>query len=105
MPVTVKADIGPKPSVVIEFVGMEDKEYYATLLSEKRSTGPWSQGNPYYDYMGEEWVFEEFVNYEDVEGYYFLSFMPWKTSSFIAQKKSMQDIVRISRGQWRNTER
>ena len=75
MPVTVKADIGPKPSVVIEFVGMEEQEYYATLLSEKRSTGPWSQGNPYYDYMGEEWVFEEFANYEDVDGYYFLSFM------------------------------
>lgn len=75
MPVTIKADIGPKPSVVIEITGLEDKNYYATLLSEKKSTGPWSHGNPYYDYMGEEWVFKEFSKYEDVDGYYFLSFI------------------------------
>lgn len=75
IPVTVKADIGPKPSVVIEFVGMEEQEYYATLLSERDSTGPWSHGNSYYDYMGEEWVFDEFAKYEDSDGYYFLSFM------------------------------
>ena len=73
MPVTVKADIGPKPSVVIEVTGFED--YYVTLLSERDSTGPWSHGNEYHDYMGEEWVFEAFENYEDKDGYYFLSFM------------------------------
>jgi len=75
VPVTVKADIGPKPSVVIEVTGFEEKEYYVTLLSERDSTGPWSHGNEYYDYMGEEWVFEAFENYEDPDGYYFLSFM------------------------------
>ena len=75
VPVTVKADIGPKPSVVIEVVGFEEKEYYMTLLSEKDSTGPWSHGNEYHDYMGEKWVFEVFENYEDEDGYYFLSFM------------------------------
>ena len=72
---TVKADIGPKPSVVIEVIGFEEKEYYVTLLSERDSTGPWSYGNKYYDYMGEEWVFEEFEKYQDKDGYYFLSFM------------------------------
>ena len=75
MPVTVKADIGPKPSVVIEVNGFEEKQYYVTLLSERDSTGPWSHGNEYYDYMGEEWVFEEFEKYQDEDGYYFLSFM------------------------------
>ena len=75
IPVTVKADMGPKPSVVIEVIGFEDKEYYVTLLSERNSTGPWSNGNDYYDFMGEEWVFEEFEKYQDKDGYYFLSFM------------------------------
>jgi len=75
VPVTVKADIGPKPSVVIEVVGFEEKDYYMTLLSERDSTGPWSHGNEYYDYMGEKQAFEAFENYEDKDGYYFLSFM------------------------------
>lgn len=75
IPVTVKADIGPKPSVVIEVVGFEGKEYHVTLLSERDSTGPWSHGNEYYDYMGEKQAFEAFENYEDKDGYYFLSFM------------------------------
>lgn len=75
IPVTVKADMGPKPSVIIEVIGLEEKEYYVTLLSERDSIGPWSYGNEYYDYMGEEWVFEEFEKYQDKDGYYFLSFM------------------------------
>ncbi len=73
MPVTVKADMGPKPSVVIETIGFEEKEYYMTLLSERDSTGPWSHGDEYHDYMGEKRVFEVFESYKD--GYYFLSFM------------------------------
>ena len=75
IPVTVKADIGPKPSVVIEVVGFEEKDYHVTLLSERDSTGPWSYGNEYYDYMGEMQAFEAFEGYEDKDGYYFLSFM------------------------------
>lgn len=75
IPVTVKADIGPKPSVVIEVTGFEGKEYHMTLLSERDSTGPWSHGNEYYDYMGEMQAFEAFEGYEDKDGYYFLSFM------------------------------
>ena len=49
---SVFADTGPKPSVVIEFVGLEKEEYYVTLLSEETSTGPWDVGNEYNDYMG-----------------------------------------------------
>ena len=34
LPVQVRADMGPKPSVVIDFIGIEDEEYYVTLLSK-----------------------------------------------------------------------
>ena len=71
----VFADTGPKPSVVIEFVGLEEEEYYVTLLSESTSTGPWSLGNEYNEYMGDEAVFQKFSQYEDVDGYHFLGYM------------------------------
>ncbi len=74
-PMSVSADIGPKPSVKIEFIGLEEEEYYVTLLSENDSTGPWSHGNEYYEYMGDEAVFHKFSEYEDADGYYFLSYM------------------------------
>ncbi|MBQ7944767.1 MAG: hypothetical protein IJ326_11980 [Lachnospiraceae bacterium] len=74
-PMSVSADIGPKPSVEIEFIGLEEEEYYVTLLSEIDSTGPWSEGNSYYEYMGDEAVFKKFSEYEDADGYYFLSYM------------------------------
>lgn len=74
-PMSVSADLGPKPSVVVEFAGLEEENYYVTLLSEQDSTGPWSHGNEYYDYLGDEKVFEKFSEYEDEDGYYFLSYM------------------------------
>lgn len=74
-PMTVSADMGPKPSVVIEFQGLEEEAYYVTLLSKESSTGPWSLGNDYYEYLGDREVFDKFSAYEDVDGYYFLSYM------------------------------
>lgn len=71
VPMSVSADMGPKPSVVVDFIGLEDEVYYVTLLSEDTSTGPWSLGNEYYEYMGDEAAFEKFCEYEDVDGYYF----------------------------------
>ncbi len=44
-PLTASADTGPKPSVVIDFNGLEGKTYYATLLSSVESTGPFSALN------------------------------------------------------------
>lgn len=73
--ISVFADTGPKPSVVIEFVGLEEEEYYVTLLSESTSTGPWSLGNEYNEYMGDEAAFQKFSQYEDEEGYHFLGYM------------------------------
>lgn len=75
LPVTVYADMGPKPSVTITFQGLENEDFYVTLLSQWESTGPYSLGNPYYDWMGEESVFNKFCEYEDPDGYNFLSYM------------------------------
>ncbi|WP_426348577.1 hypothetical protein ACPWSR_12575 [Alloiococcus sp. CFN-8] len=72
---SVFADIGPKPSVVIEFHGLEKEEYYVTLLSESTTTGPWSVGEDYNEYMGDEAVFQKFSQYEDADGYHFLGYM------------------------------
>ena len=50
MPITASADMGPKPSVRIEFTGIQGEDYYGTLLSLRDSTGPASawNGNPDY---------------------------------------------------------
>ena len=82
VPLMVSADIGPKPSVSVAFEWAEDAEslegqpYYATLLSEKRSTGPASAyDGSYARYTAdnEEYdIWKKFVAYEDGDGYYFL---------------------------------
>ena len=92
VPVTARADMGPKPSVQVEFTGVpEGKAYYATLLSEKSSTGParvwdgtvtdarYHQGEEEY----EGW--KAFVKYEDPDGFYFLQEV-WNCT----QKNSMR---------------
>lgn len=85
MPITAHADMGPKPSVRIEFTGIEGETYYGTLLSKRKSTGPASawDGNPEYAYRQPEdadydiWL--KFVEYEDTDGYYFLQWF-WECS-------------------------
>lgn len=77
LPVTVKADIGPKPSVRITFTGIEGENYYGTLLSERRSTGPATAWDGYEEYRdwkpeNEKPIWEKFISYEDTDGYYFL---------------------------------
>ena len=77
LPVTASADIGPKPSVRIQFTGIEGETYYGTLLSELRSTGPATAWDGYEEYRdwkpeNEKPIWEKFVAYEDADGYYFL---------------------------------
>ena len=80
---TASADIGPKPSVHITFNGVNDSTiykngtvYYATLLSERKSTGPSSAWDgiagheQHYNYSKEIW--QAFADYVDKDGYYFL---------------------------------
>ena len=78
MPITARADMGPKPSVRIEFTGIEGETYYGTLISLRDSTGPASawNGNPDYAHYhpGDEGydIWLKFVEYQDTDGYYFL---------------------------------
>ncbi len=75
-PQAIHADIGPKPSVTITFEGDIPNEYYATLLSERKSTGPdsaYDGTNARYTIEDEEYaIWQKFVAYEDTDGFYFL---------------------------------
>ena len=64
--IQVFADVGPKPSVSIHVSGIEGT-YYVTLLSEVKSTGPYSADYPYVD---QDIDFTVFENYDDE--FYFL---------------------------------
>ncbi|MBR2957976.1 MAG: hypothetical protein IKC20_06970, partial [Clostridia bacterium] len=73
---TAFADTGPKPSVVIDLVGLNGRECYGTLLSDDESYGPnraWREGEEmlaYHETDAEIW--KKFVSYKDTDGYYFL---------------------------------
>lgn len=82
--VTVRADMGPKPSVQITFEGMGPEKCYGTLLSKDKSTGPstvWdgTEGDAhhnenelyYYENLDYE-TWKAFAEYEDADGFYFL---------------------------------
>jgi len=71
--VTASADIGPKPSVVIRFRGLENKSYYVTLLADTRTTGPYSKHEEYNGF-GKEIIWNKFNRYSDKDGFYFLSY-------------------------------
>lgn len=76
LPLFASADIGPKPSVSVTIEGAAGETYFATLLSERKSTGPASAyDGSYARYTAddEEYdIWEKFVAYEDSDGYYFL---------------------------------
>ena len=83
LPTSASADMGPKPSVRIEFKNLGDEPCWGTLLSEHEASGPaavWDgteenaytlENNPYSDYLPRG-IWEAFVEYEDVDGYHFL---------------------------------
>ena len=83
--IPARADIGPKPSVRVAFTGGAGETFYATLLSQRSSTGPASAWDGVSDYS--HWKYEEagrpvweaFVAYEDADGFYFLQ--EWWESS------------------------
>lgn len=80
LPYTAHADMGPKPSVTIDFNGINDRTFYVTLLSESSGYGPWNVHDDEYpeDYylygLSEEGkdAFWKMVDYKDSDGYYFL---------------------------------
>lgn len=85
LPCTALADTGPKPSMSFTLRGMPQEEYYVTILSQVESTGPHSA----YDTNGNDappqWalsgsrseldysVWQKFVDYQDADGFYFLT--------------------------------
>ena len=76
LPITAKADMGPKPSVRIQFKNMGDDLCYGTLLSREKHAGParvWdgtARLAQLYDLDRSIW--KAFVDYKDSDGYYFL---------------------------------
>lgn len=80
MPMPAYADAGPKPSVVVDFEGLEGVSFYVTLLSERDSTGPHSvlgkyQNNQKYFEGDEDYeIWQKFLSYQDEDGFYFLQY-------------------------------
>lgn len=76
--IPVSADMGPKPSVTVTVTGLSGNEvYYATLLSERESTGPFSRYDESRPQSRKESVsdpdiWQKFVDYADPDGYYYL---------------------------------
>ena len=79
LPVTASADVGPKPSVVIDFSGLSGRTYYVTLLSSTSTTGPFSapsiEKSRLYDEEHADYpIYLKFLEYRDEDGYYFLQY-------------------------------
>lgn len=81
-------DIGSKPSIVIDFTGLEGKTYYVTLLSSVKSTGPYSAlddkdpaNSRYQEGSVDYEVFSKFAGYKDTDGFYFLQYFKECTES------------------------
>lgn len=80
MPKTAYADVGPKPSIIIDFKGLHGENFYVTLLSEIPSTGPHSalgehpNNQRYNTYDEDYYIWKKFVDYKDIDGYYFLQY-------------------------------
>lgn len=72
MALRASADMGPKPSVELEFSGLEGQRYTATLLGDTAHCGPWSADSGYDDWYGDRAVWEALRAYEAPEGWYFL---------------------------------
>ena len=88
VPVTASADMGPKPSVTVEFINSGNAVCYATLLCDTPGSGPWIawDGTPKTEFyaIGESHeavsgrvpyeIWKAFADYRDEDGFYFLQF-------------------------------
>ncbi len=75
-PITASADMGPKPSLIVEFENMGDEPCYGTLLSEDEYFGPYSvwdgDEEHIYNYDLDLDIWRKFAEYKDVDGFVFL---------------------------------
>lgn len=78
LPITVSADVGPKPSVSVKFLNLENQMVYCTLLSEYDSTGPYSAYNENHPIKNvnviPEEIWKAFYDYKDKDNFYFLQY-------------------------------
>lgn len=83
VPMTVRADVGPKASVRVRFEHMGDELCYGTLLSRQASTGPQSAWDGKDEHIRTNDldldIWKAFAEYEDADGYYFLQ-IGWNVS-------------------------
>lgn len=68
---SVSADMGPKDSVNISFKNMGAETCYCTLLSDNKSTGPFSASD---SPKKDDEIDTVFFNYKDADGFYYLHF-------------------------------
>ena len=79
-PVTVFADIGPKPNTHISFRGYEG-EFYVTLFSKESSSGPWDHWNVDSNLRVNSGLVASgeidniFLAYSDPDGYFYLGYV------------------------------
>lgn len=87
MPVTAKADMGPKPSVQITFKNMGDELCFGTLLAKNKSTGP-------YSYWGGD---DKYANHNENEGYEdaLLNYEQWKAFNDFAENDGFYFLQRF----------
>ena len=74
VPFAAFADMGPKPSVEVQTVGLT-QSCWVTLLAEQTVIGPWNlPGSEMPDWFdpGEQPAWEAFSAFEDEDGYHFL---------------------------------
>ncbi len=73
---SVSADLGPKPSVIVEFDNMGDELCYGTLLSGDKANGPYSAWDGDEEHIYNEGVdvdiWRKFAEYQDQDGFVFL---------------------------------
>lgn len=83
LPTVAYADIGPKPSVTINFDGIKNDVYYITLLSKEKGTGPYLfSTNPIDEnsFLVKEnkqddlKAWQAFRNYNDIDEFYFIEY-------------------------------
>ncbi|WP_270526907.1 hypothetical protein [Longibaculum muris] len=86
-PSRVFADTGPKPSVKITIHGLQEKAY-VTLLSKEASSGPFGvyendeETDHFNNEFGPDEVWKAFINYQDKDGFYFISYFQECTDTF-----------------------
>ena len=76
-PAPAYADVGPKPSVRIEFQELPDEPCWGTLLSKEERSGPWTaweEGDEPHD-EEEAPIWTAFASYADADGYHFLKWV------------------------------